>query len=114
MQQISIEGNIRWQGDPQKIVQKIAVDHTNKWYVHNPASVLEKETQKLLWDFEIQTDRQISARWPDFIIINKREKTCRIMYFAQPVDCRVKLKESKKRDKYLDLARESKKNPVEH
>ena len=29
------------------------------------ASVLENETQKLLWDFEIQTDPLISARQPD-------------------------------------------------
>ena len=31
------------------------------------------------------------------------------MYFAVPADHRVKLKESEKRDKYLDLARELKK-----
>ena len=30
--------------------------HTNKWYMHNPASVLVNETHKLQWDFSIQTD----------------------------------------------------------
>ena len=30
--------------------------------MHNPASVLENDTHKLLWDFEIQTDQLISAR----------------------------------------------------
>ena len=34
---------------------------------------------------------------------------CRIVDFAVPADHRVKLKESEKRDKYLDLARELKK-----
>ena len=37
--------------------------------MHNPAPVLEKDTQKLRCDFDIQTDHQISARRPDFIII---------------------------------------------
>ena len=36
--------------------------------MHNPESVLENETHKILWDFEIQTDYQISARQPDQII----------------------------------------------
>ena len=42
--------------------------------MHNPAAVLEKDTHKLLWDFNIQTDHLISARRPDFIIINNRKE----------------------------------------
>ena len=38
------------------------IDHTNKWYIHNPTSVLENDTYKLLWNFDIQTDHLISAR----------------------------------------------------
>ena len=41
--------------------------------MHNSESVLENETLKLLWDFEIQTDYQISARRPDLIIKKKKE-----------------------------------------
>ena len=44
----------------------------NKWYLHNPESVQENETQKLLWDFEIQTNHLISARQPDLVIVNKK------------------------------------------
>ena len=62
------------QGDPQGIVQEIKFDHMNKWYMHNPASVLKHETHKLLWDFDIQTDHLISARRPDLIIINKKKE----------------------------------------
>ena len=40
--------------------KKFKFDHTNKWYMHNPASVLENSTHKLLWDFDIQTNRLIS------------------------------------------------------
>ena len=50
--------------------KKFKFDHANKWYIHNPAYVLENDTHKLLWDFDIQTDHQISARRPDLIIIN--------------------------------------------
>ena len=36
-----------------KLCKKFKFDHTNKWYMHNPTSVLENETNKLLWDFDI-------------------------------------------------------------
>ena len=45
--------------------QKFKFDHTKEWYMHNPASVLENYTHKLLCDFDIQTDHLISARRPD-------------------------------------------------
>ena len=64
---------------------------------------------KLLWDFDLQTDLLISARRPDLIIINKQKRTCWIVDFPVPADLRVKLKESEKKDKYVDLARELKK-----
>ena len=39
----------------------------------------------------------------------QKKRTCKIVDFAIPVDHRIKLKESEKKDKYLDLARELKK-----
>ena len=39
----------------------------------------------------------------------QKKRTCKIVDFASPADHRVKLKESEKKDKYLDLARELKK-----
>ena len=81
--------------------------------MHNPAPVLENDSHKLLWDFNIQTDHLITARRPDLIIINKKKKKkkriCKIVDFAVPADHRINLKESEKNDKYLDLARELKK-----
>ena len=64
---------------------------------------------KLQWDFNIQTDHLI--RRPDLIIFKKKKKKkiCKIVDFAVPVDHRINLKESEKKDKYLDLARELKK-----
>ena len=82
--------------------------------MYNPAPVQENDTQKLPWDFDVQTDHQMSARRPDLIIINqkkkkKKKKICKIVDFTIPADHRIKLKECEKRDKYLDLTRELKK-----
>ena len=77
--------------------------------MHNPALVLQNDSHKLLWDFNIQTGHLIPARRPDLIIINKRKRICKIIDFAVQADHRVNLKEGEKKDKYLDLARELKK-----
>ena len=39
----------------------------------------------------------------------KRKKICKTVELAVPIDHRIKLNEYEKKDKYLDLARESKK-----
>ena len=92
-----------------EMCKQLKFDHTNKWYMHSPASVLENNTHKLLWDFDIHTDHLISARRPDLIILNKKKRTRKIVDFAVPADHRIKLKECEKKDKYLDFARELKK-----
>ena len=81
--------------------------------MHNPEPVLENNTHKILWDFDIHTNHLISARRPHLIIINKRKRTCKIVDFAVPAEHSVKLKECEKKDKYLDLAKELKKT-MEH
>ena len=77
--------------------------------MYNPAPVLENDSHKLLRDFNIQTDHLIPARRPDLIIINKKKRICKIVDFAVPADHRINLKESEKKDKYLNFAREFKK-----
>ena len=44
---------------------------------------------------------------------HKKKRTCKIVDFAVPADHRINLKESEKKDKYLDLVRELKKT-MEH
>ena len=64
-------------------------------------------------DFDIPTNHLIWPRRPDLIIIKKKKKKkkriCKIVDFAVPADNRIKLKECERKDKYLDLAKESKK-----
>ena len=45
-----------------ELCKKSKFDHMNKWYMHNPASILDNETYKLQRDFKIQMDHLISAR----------------------------------------------------
>ena len=91
-----------------EICKKFKIDHTNRWYMHNPAPVLGNYTHKLLWDFTIQTDHLISARRPD-LIRTPENRICIIVDFPVTADYRINLKEYKKRDMYFDLARELKK-----
>ena len=44
----------------------------------NPATVLESNTHKLLWDFDVQTYPLFSARRPDLIIINKKRELAKL------------------------------------
>ena len=73
-----------------------------------PRIRLEKRNAQSFQDFEIQTNRLISTKRPDFLIVNKTKRTRWILDFAVPADHRVQLKESENRDKYLELARELK------
>ena len=57
-----------------ELCKKFKFDHMNKWYMHISASAIENDTHKLLWDFDIQKDHLISARRPDFIVINKKKR----------------------------------------
>ena len=57
-----------------ELCKKLKFDHLSKWYMHNSTSLLEHDTPKLLWDFDIQTDR--------LMIINKKKTTCKIVDFA--------------------------------
>ena len=93
-----------------EMCQKYKFNNTKKMYMHNPAPVLENDTHKLIWDFDIHTYHRTTARRPGLIIINKKKmRICKIVDFAVTADHRIKLKECEKKDKYLDLARELKK-----
>ena len=61
----------------REMCKKFKFDHTNKWYMQNLAHVLQNDTHKLLWDFNIQTDHLILARRSDLIIINRRKRICK-------------------------------------
>ena len=76
--------------------------------MYNLESLLENEMHKLPCDFEIQMDHLNS---PDDQTLGRLTTTTTkepsgLVVLVVPEDHRVKLKEGRKRDKYLDLARE--------
>ena len=80
--------------------------------------VLENETHKILWDFDIQMDHLITARRPDLIIINNSKKKKKRKEKENMQNCwlycpgwpqsKIKIK-CEKNYNYLDLTTELKK-----
>ena len=70
----------------------------------NSESLLENETYKIRWDFEIQTDHLFSANQLD-----EKKITRWIVDFDVSTDHRmkIKIKKVKRKEKYQDLAREN-------
>ena len=89
-----------------KLARKCNFQAGDKWYEHEPESVLENEDYKILWDFNIQTDHVIEARRPDLVVVDKKERSCQIIDFAVPGDSRIEEKEKDKIEKYQDMGRE--------
>ena len=79
--------------------------------MHNPKSILEKETYKNLLNFEIKVHHLISARRPD---LETEKKTCRIVQFAVPADHWVNWKRAKSKTNRNILEENWKKKTVEH
>ena len=46
--------------------------------MHNPALILENDTHKLLWDFDLHTGHLILARRPDLKMINKKREFAKL------------------------------------
>ena len=79
-----------------KLCGKYNLKRSEKWYEHAPEGVVENEEVKILWDVMIQCDRQIKARKPDIVTVNKNERSCAIIDIAIPRDIRVCEKEEEK------------------
>ena len=59
-----------------------------------------------MWDFSFQTDHVIKARRPDLVLVDKNERSYKIIDFAVPRDIRIEVREKGKIEKYRDLGRE--------
>ena len=79
-----------------KIARKCNFEIGNKWYEHEPESVLENEDYKTFWNFSIQTDYVIEAQRRDLAVVDKKERSCKIIDFAIPEESRIEEKEKDK------------------
>ena len=76
------------------------------WHNHAIKPVLEKESHKILWDFNIQTVHKLEHNRPDIVVIEKKSRKAWIYDDACTFDTRVIQKENEKVEKYQDLKRE--------
>ena len=88
-----------------KLARKCNFEARDKWYEHEPESVLENGDYKILWDFSIQTDHVIETRRPDLVVVDKKERSCKISDFAVPGDSKIE-EEENMIEKYQDFGRE--------
>ena len=91
-----------------KLARKCNFEAGDKWYEHEPESVLENGDYKILWDFSIQTDHVIETRRPDLVVVDKKERSCKISDFAVPGDSKIE-EEENMIEKYQDFGREQQK-----
>ena len=70
--------------------------------------MLENENFKILWDFSIQTDKEIRANRPDIIFVDKREQTVLFIDVTIPNDHNIIEKKLEKIEKYTDVGKEIK------
>ena len=86
-----------------RLCKKLDLETTKNWYEHKPKGFVESGTVKLLWDFVIQCDREVIARKPDIVLIDKENQLTKIIDVAISGDGRVLEKEREKIDKYQPL-----------
>jgi len=83
--------------------QHYEIKTTDNIWLHKPNAVTENNKVKVLWDFEIKTDRQIQARRPELVVIDKQTKEGLIIDVAIPNDTHTVETEREKIEQYQDL-----------
>ena len=73
----------------------------NQWWHHYPDKIVENRQAKILWDFKIQTDRQIAHNIPDITVIEPKQVW--LIDMAIPGDTRTDHKTLENITKYQDL-----------
>ena len=76
-----------------KLARNCNFEAGDKWCEHEPESVLENEDYKILWDFSVQTDHVKEAWRPDLVLVDKKERSYKIIYLAEPGASRIEEKE---------------------
>ena len=68
-----------------KLCGKYNLKRSEKCYEHPPEDVVENEEVKIWGDvMMIQCEREIKARKPDIVVVNKNQRSCAIIDIAIP------------------------------
>ena len=79
-------------------------DTSVAWYNHEPLPVTENGVIKVLWDFDIQTDKHVTSNRPEIVIVDKKEKSLKLIDVSIPDDMNIVLKRIEKIEKYANLS----------
>ncbi|TWW66946.1 hypothetical protein D4764_20G0009780 [Takifugu flavidus] len=71
-----------------------------------PPKVLENKQAKILWDFQIQTDKMVVANQPDIVVVDKHQKRVVVIDVAIPSDSNFRKKEHERLEKDQGLKEE--------
>ena len=57
--------------------------NTDKCYINKQKAVIENDTYKIFWDFDIQTEHTIHSKIQDFVLRKKKKRTCQLAFDSQ-------------------------------
>ena len=89
---VSAQTQYKWRHDSVamalhwELPSQYGFNRSGKWFEHTPESVLDTNEAKILWDFAIQTDQNLSHNRPDIVMIDKKTNGCHLVDVACPVD----------------------------
>ena len=78
------------------------------WYQHEPKQVAENNPTKIMWNFSIQTDHELTNNKPDINLVHKINKTANLTEVAFPNDYNICNKRLQKIESYTNLSGEIK------
>ena len=79
-----------------KICKEFGIEVKERWYEHEPKTVIENDSVTILWEMSLHTDRTIAANRPDTVLKNKRDKTCLLIDMTIPLDTNTSVKTTEK------------------
>lgn len=63
----------------------------SKWDM--PPRVVENNHGKIMWDFQIQTEKLVIANHPNIVLVEKQRKMAVVIHVSLPSDSNVRRKE---------------------
>ena len=91
------------------LCKKYDLQVATKFYDHVPEKVSENDLVKILWDFNIQTDKKLEHNKPDITIHDKKNNECLLIEVSCPFDKNINEVEEVKLERYQALKWELKK-----
>ena len=79
------------------------INKNEKWYVHEPQTITEKDNITILWDMSMQTDYEIKSTDKTLESRTDRKKNCLFIYMTIPTEKNTSVKVTEKLSKYRDL-----------